>query len=75
MTTFDVYLNERRELLVVRRGARLPNGTGKWRKRRIAAVTRVSTEISSSVETYGYYLRKVVRHKTTNELAEKYSRA
>jgi hypothetical protein len=57
---FEVYLNDRRDLLVVEKGRPLPPmaASGKWRKRK-KKVVRVSFEISSEVQRRGYYLRKL----------------
>ena len=56
---FEVYLNDRRDLLVINKGERLPLGStsGKWRKRKKAV--RVSDAIRSAVQSQGYYLRKL----------------
>jgi hypothetical protein len=56
---FDVYLDNRRTLLVLKRGATIPpgSGSGTWRKCKKRA-TGVSDEIKSAVHTQGYYLRK-----------------
>lgn len=56
---FDVYLDNRRNLLVLKKGAAIPPGSnsGTWRKCRKRAVL-VSDEIRSAVHTEGYYLRK-----------------
>ena len=66
---FDVYLNHRRDLLVVRRGSSIPFGCpapGKWekRKRRTASV---SDEIRSAVQRQGYYMRKRSSQSKINE--------
>jgi len=56
---FDVYLSDRRDLLIVRKGATLPISTaGRWRKRK-RKVVNVSGEIRSAIERQGYYMRKV----------------
>jgi len=57
---FDVYVNERRYLLVVRKGCPIPVGevSGKWRKLK-KKVTSVSEEIRLAVQTRGYYIRKL----------------
>jgi hypothetical protein len=56
---FDVYLSDRRDLLVVRKGATLPISTsGRWRKRK-KKVLNISGEIRSAIERQGYYMRKV----------------
>ena len=56
---FDVYLNERRDLLVVSKGLPIPtHKSGRWRKSK-KKVLKVSDEIKSAVQRQGYYLRKV----------------
>ncbi|RZN17764.1 hypothetical protein CWO90_37160 [Bradyrhizobium sp. Leo121] len=57
---FDVYLNGRRDLLVVRRGFPIPPGgaSGRWRRRR-KRVASVSEEIWRAVQRQGYYMRKL----------------
>ena len=46
---FDVYLNDRRDLLVVRRGSSLPaRASGRWHKKK-KRVFSVSDEIGSAV--------------------------
>jgi hypothetical protein len=59
----DVYVNHRRDLLVVKKGAPIPNAVlpGSWRKSNRRAV-KVSAEIESAIKTRGYYLRKVTQH-------------
>lgn len=61
---FEVYLNDRRDLLVIAKGSPLPlfAATGKWRKRK-KKVARVSDEIGFAVRTQGYYVRKLSEHK------------
>ena len=56
---FEVYLNERRDQLVLKKGAALPliGASGKWRKKK--GVVKVSDEIRSAVQSQGYYLRKL----------------
>jgi hypothetical protein len=58
-TLFEVYLNDRRDLLVVEKGTPLPHigASGKWRKKK--GVLKVSDEIRSAVQRQGYYLRKL----------------
>jgi len=58
---FEVYLNNRHDLLVIERGAQLPlsSASGKWRKRK--KPVRVSAAIRSAVQREGYYLRKLSR--------------
>ena len=53
---FDVYLNEKRHLLVVRRGLPIPPD-GRWRRKKRAV--SVSEEISRAVQKQGYYMRKL----------------
>jgi hypothetical protein len=56
---FNVYLNDRRDLLVVRKGSPIPLGIkGKWRKRNRNVIS-VSEEIELAVESQGYYMRKL----------------
>ena len=56
----DVYLNTRRDLLVVKKGCSIPPVAvaGSWRKSR-RRVFRVSAEIESAIKTRGYYMRKL----------------
>src|SRR5215831_13933204 len=56
---FEVYLNDKRDLLVVKKGSPLPliGESGKWRIKR--KVLRVSDEIRSAVQKHGYYARKL----------------
>jgi hypothetical protein len=57
---FDVYLNSRRNLLVVRTGFPIPvdDASGKWRKMK-RGIAGVSDEIRRAVQCQGYYMRKV----------------
>ena len=57
---FDIYLNGRRDLLVVPRGFPIPPGdaSGRWRKRKRKVVS-VSEEIRRTVLIQGYYMRKL----------------
>jgi hypothetical protein len=56
---FDVYLSERRDLLVVSKGLPIPtHKSGRWRKSK-KRVLKVSDEIKSAVRRQGYYLRKL----------------
>ena len=57
----DVYLNARRQLLIVRSGDPIPAvaALGHWRKINKKRVARVSTEIRSALEVQGYYMRKL----------------
>jgi hypothetical protein len=56
---FDVYLNTKRDLLVVRNGLPipLPDASGRWRKKK--QVASVSEDIKLAVERQGYYMRKL----------------
>ena len=56
---FEVYLNDRRDLLVLKMGSPIPliGASGKWRKKK--KVLRVSDEIRSAVQRHGYYVRKL----------------
>jgi hypothetical protein len=57
---FDVYLNEKRDrLLVIVRGEPIPaiEKAGRWRKKK--ATVAVSDEIRSAVQRDGFYWRKL----------------
>ena len=56
---FEVYLNDRRDLLVVEKGSPIPLifASGKWRRKK--RVLKVSDEIRSAVQGHGYYVRKL----------------
>jgi hypothetical protein len=56
---FEVYLNDRRDLLVLQKGCPMPliGASGKWRRKK--KVIKVSDEIRSAIEKHGYYLRKL----------------
>ena len=58
----DVYVNHRRDLLVVRRGALIPAAAlpGTWRKHS-KRVVKVSEEIEAAIKSRGYYLRKLTQ--------------
>ena len=57
---FDVYLNNRRDLLVVRNGLPipLPDASGRWRKKK-KNLASVSEDIKLAVQRQGYYMRKL----------------
>ena len=57
----DVYLNVRRDLLIVRSGKPIPAiaAPGHWRKINKRRVAKVSEEIRSALEAQGYYMRKL----------------
>jgi hypothetical protein len=56
---FDVYLDNRRGLLVLKKGAKIPlaASSATWRKSKKRVVT-VSDELNSAVQMQGYYVRK-----------------
>ena len=55
----DMYLNTRRDLLVVKKGCPIPPVTpGGWRKSK-RRVVKVSEEIRSAIQMHGYYMRKL----------------
>jgi hypothetical protein len=56
---FEVYLSDKRDLLVVQTGTRIPlvEASGRWRRKKKAV--RVSDEIRSVVRKQGYYVRKL----------------
>ena len=56
----DVYLNTRRDLLVVKKGSPIPLAAalGSWRKSKKRTV-KVSEEIRSALQLQGYYMRKL----------------
>jgi hypothetical protein len=56
----DVYLNTKRDLLVVKKGYPMPPAAaqGKWRKSK-KRVIKVSDEIRSALQRQGYYMRKL----------------
>ena len=58
---FDVYLNTRRNLLVVRNGLPIPDASGRWRK--MKKVASVSDDIKLAVQRQGYYMRKLTDFK------------
>ena len=61
---FEVYLNDRRDLLVLKKGSPIPftREPGKWSKRN-KKVFRVSDEIAAAVQMHGYYVRKLTETK------------
>ncbi|MET4513746.1 hypothetical protein [Bradyrhizobium sp. I1.7.5] len=60
---FDVYLNDRNDLLVVRNGLSipLPGAASRWRKKK--KVASVSEDIKLAVQRQGYYMRKLTDFK------------
>ena len=66
---FDVYLNEKRDrLLVIARGQPIPvvENAGRWRKKK--ATVAVSDEIKSAVQKDGFYWRRL---RKSNSLLSK----
>jgi len=59
----EVYLSDRRDLLVIEKGTPLPliAASGKWKRRK--KVTRVSFEIESAIQRQGYYVRRISDNK------------
>lgn len=57
---FDVYRNDKRDLLVLSTGSAVPvlYSAHKWRKSR-KRVFKVSAEIRSAVQSQGYYVRNL----------------
>jgi hypothetical protein len=57
---FDVYFNDKRDLLVLSKGSSMPvpGSPSKWRKSR-KRVFKVSAEIKSAVQRQGYYIRRL----------------
>jgi hypothetical protein len=55
---FDVYLNGRRDLLVVSVPIPTADASGGWRKRK-RWVASVSEEIGQAIQRHGYYKRKL----------------
>jgi len=55
---FDIYFNQKRDLLVLCKGSAMPvlGSPGEWRKSK-KRVVKVSDEIKSAVERQGYYVR------------------
>ena len=64
---FDVYLNEKRDrLLVVAKGQPIPNigNSGRWRKKKGAVA--VSDEIKLALQKDGFYWRRLAEHRKGN---------
>jgi len=57
---FDVYRNDKRDLLVLSTGSAVPvlYSAHKWRKSR-KRVLKVSDEIKTAVQAQGYYVRSL----------------
>jgi hypothetical protein len=57
---FNIYLNDRRDLVIVRKGFPIPvaHTSGRWRKRN-KQVLSVSEEIRLAIQSRGYYMRKL----------------
>ena len=59
---FDVYLNTKRDLLVVRNGLPIPlPDARRWHKKK--KVASVSEDIKLAVQRQGYYMRKLTDFK------------
>ena len=71
---FEVYLNGKRDLLVVEKGTPIPPiaASGKWQKKK-KKVLRVSDEIRSTVQRQGYYVRKLSDQKNHRPAQEELS--
>ena len=66
---YDVYLNEKRDrLLVVAKGQPIPiiGSPGRWRKKKGAVA--VSHEIKLALERDGFYWRRLAEHRGRNSL-------
>jgi hypothetical protein len=63
---FDVYLNHKHDLLVLRKGSPIPacGSSSRWRKSR-KRVSKVSDEIKLAVQRQGYYLRRLTGDRGT----------
>ena len=69
---FDVYLNEKRDrLLVVAKGQPIPHigNLGRWRKKKGAIA--VSDEIKLALQKDGFYWRRRAKHQGSNSLPSK----
>jgi len=69
---FDVYLNEKRDrLLVVPKGQPIPNigNSGRWRKKKGAVA--VSDEIKLALQRDGFYWRRRAEHRGSDSLPSK----
>ena len=68
---FDVYLNEKRDrLLVIARGQLIPviDKAGRWRKKK--STVSISDEIKTAVQKHGFYWRSL---RKSNSLQSKKS--
>jgi hypothetical protein len=68
---FEVYLNEKRDrLLVVAKGQPLPivGNSGRWRKKKGAVA--VSDEIKLALQRDGFYWRRRAEHRKGNVLPQ-----
>lgn len=57
---FDVYVNDKHDVLVIAQGTPLPlvGALGKWRRKKRRVIS-VSHEIRSAVQKQGFYIRKM----------------
>jgi hypothetical protein len=65
---FDVYLNEKRDrLLVIARGQLIPviEKAGQWRKKKVTAA--ISDEIKTAVQRDGFYWRNLRKPQLTSQ--------
>ncbi len=68
---FDVYLNEKRDrLLVIEKGHPIPiiENSGRWRKKKGAVA--VSDEIKLALRRDGFYWRRLAEHRKGNALPQ-----
>lgn len=61
---FDIYLNQRNDLLVVPGGFAIPAGLGGNWKRKKRAVRFVSDVIRQDVQRRGYYRRRLISSRS-----------
>jgi hypothetical protein len=69
---FDVYLNEKRDrLLVIEKGYPIPiiENAGRWRKKKGAVA--VSDEIKLALQRDGFYWRRLAEHRNSNSRPRK----
>ena len=69
---FDVYLNEKRDrLLVIEKGYPIPiiENAGRWRKKKGAVA--VSDEIKLALQREGFYWRRLAEHRNSNSRPRK----
>jgi hypothetical protein len=70
---FDVYLNDRKGLLIVQRGDRFPEEQqGAWRKKR--SVRSVSDRIRADIRAMGFHQRNLVERPASRNSQERHPR-